>query len=118
MEYKHYIKVADDLVITEAFTIHDFKQTKYYDNQDFSMFFWLDGWFNIEDHIFGVGLFFTDYLINQVQIYGKDDSIGDEVNTKMIFYKNFIEKHSEYGGAIADYDPRSDSADIIVVMQK
>jgi hypothetical protein len=116
MEYKHYIKIANNLIITEKFTLQDFMQTKYYQDQDFSMFFWLDGWFIIDDYTVGVGLVFHDDLIDRVFLYFKCDTITSQKD-KIPLYNSYIEKHPEYGDATAEYDSRSNMAQIIIDMQ-
>jgi hypothetical protein len=116
MEYKHYIKVADDLIITETFTVHDFKQTKYYTNQDFSMFFWIDDWFNIDGQTIGVGLYFKSELVNQVLMYIKYELIKEEKD-KIPLYDSFICNHPEYSNAVAIYDERSAESLVVIDMQ-
>jgi hypothetical protein len=114
MEYKHYIKMADDLIITEKFTLQDFMQTKYYNSQDLFIFFWVKDYrFIIDDYAVAVGMYFKEGLIDRVFLYLDIDSIPSEKD-KISLCNMFIEKHPEYGNATADYDPRSDTTEIII----
>jgi hypothetical protein len=115
MKCKHNIKIADDLVITEVFSVNDFMKTQYYDKQNFLMFFWLNCGFSIDGNTFGVGLYFTDNLINKVFLHFRDDTVDEKA--KMDYYAKFIRMHSEYGNAVAIYDERGAESLIVVDMQ-
>jgi hypothetical protein len=114
MEYKHYIKIANDLIITEKFTVQDFKQTKYYTGQDLSVFFWIDSGLLIDGIIFGVGLYFENDLVKCVFLHSRDNSISEE--NKLPIYDTFINKHPEYGDAEYEYDERGKESLIIIDM--
>jgi hypothetical protein len=97
MEYKHYIKIAEDLIITENFTVQDFQQSSIYDNQDLSVCFWVKNCY-IDKLPFTVGLYFKENFINQIRLYCTDIYIKTE-EERNEFNKLMILKHPEWGNA-------------------
>ena len=84
MKYDGTIIINDEIVLRPKLSVDEFKNTKLYDNDDLSMFFWISRDCIIKDQRFIVGLWFKDGYLKQIQLYNNDSNIIDETQRKRI----------------------------------
>ncbi len=118
-----FIAVSDKLTIYPGFSFEQFKQTKFYRNQDGIKIIYLDGQQIIADRKYMVSLFFRNGKIYMVSLICCDQefSANDEPKRKIlhddILNEWGIGSQARYswGKISSDYDARSNLSSINIV---
>lgn len=109
-----FIKISDDLTIFPGFSFEQFKQTKFYKNQDIERVINLDGLQIIDNRKYFVSLFFRYTKIQTVSLVCDDKEFSEEdENKRKLFHDEILNElgwnpRTEYswGKISSNYDPR------------
>jgi len=118
-DFNGEILVNGNILLSPNYTLEEFKKSDLYDeNKNTSIFFWVDKTCELEDHKFGIGLYFKDGKLNFIHLYCMDDNIRDE-NERTRFHQEFVQriaKKNEYDwGEIDEFlDPREGYSIVII----
>ena len=118
-----FFKISDELTIFPGFSFEQFKNTRFYKNQDGLRIFYLDEQQIIDNRKYIVSLFFRNGKIYMVSLIGcdKEFSEKDEDKRKIlhddILNELGINQQMEYswGKISSDYDARSNVSSIDIM---
>ncbi len=118
-----FISISDKLTICPDFSFEQFKQTKFYKNQDGIKIIYLDGQQIIDDRAYTVSLFFRNGKIYMVSLICCDKKFpeNDEKKRKIlhdeILNESGLRSQERYswGKISSDYDDRSNLSSINIV---
>ena len=118
-----FLKLSDELTIFPGFSFEQFKNTRFYKNQDGVRVFYLDDSQIIDNRKYIVSLFFRNGKIYMVSLIccDKEFSEKDEVKRKILHDDilnelgiNHQKKYS-WGKISSDYDARSNVSSINIL---
>ncbi len=121
---KGIFSLAEDLVITSGYSFEQFRDTKYYGNQNPERVFWLKDEFEFHDHVFAASLFFRNEIIYMLSLLCCDKTFSMEEEEKRKDYHDEILRlwaitQSEYpwGNVDSAYDPKSNISSIDIIFK-
>lgn len=108
-----FIKISEELTIFPGFSFEQFKQTKFYKNQDSARVINLDGLQIIDNRKYYVDLFFSYRKIQMVSLVCDDKEFSEEEYKRKIFHDEILNelgwnpwKEYSWGKISSHYDPR------------
>ncbi len=118
-----FIAISDQLTIYPGFSFEQFKQTKFYKNQDGIRIIYLDGQYIIADRKYMVSLFFRYGKIYMVSLVCCDQefSENDEKKRKLLHDDILNElgirpqERYSWGKISSNYDARSNLSSINII---
>lgn len=114
--------LAEDLVISSGYTFKQFKNTRYYVNQNPAIVFWLDERFVFHGYTFIASLFFRNETIYMISLLCCDKDFNMEEEEKRKEFHDEILKtwgitqsDFQWGYIKSEYDSKSNISSIDIV---
>jgi hypothetical protein len=110
--------VDNCLQLLPNFTFDNFKNSKFYDNQDESSFFWINKECIVGNHKFKLGLYFKESKLVQIQLYCVDTEIQNEEERKTVhdsIVKAMTKSSEHKWGTIKSVFSKRGSISLIVI---
>ena len=120
---KGIVEIDNELVVKPNFTFEQFKETKYYTNQDGIRIIYLDGPQIIKNRKYIVSLFFRDgkiYMLSLIccdeEYSEKDESKRKDLHDVILKELGVLENSNfEWGEIKSIYDARSNNSSINII---